>query len=232
MCFTPKISLTTAIVEFLTSGWIYYRYPKHELTNFFVRTIILLGIYQFTEFMLCTSNNVQVWGKLGFITYTLIPPTIVFSIIKKEKIKFIHYLLFLPSLIFILTALLDKNFIIYGTCSTLFVEIANRFTSYGENTLTTFIYNEYYFFYIAITTVYLIRRMREAKTKTESLTSLLIIISSPLIVIPPLVLLVFIPSIGIKFSSMYCQFAMALTLTALISLHYEEKIRKNKFSKK
>lgn len=226
MCFAPKISLTTAIIEFLASGWIYYQYRTNKLANFFISTLILLGLYQFTEHMLCTTENIQLWGKIGFIVYTLIPPNILFFLSRLDRPNKISYLFFLPSFIFITIAILDNNFVIYGTCSTLFVAIMNKFTSYKMSFIPSVLYQEYYFFYIAIATIYLIRRIKKAKTKVEKITSYLVIATSPLIIIPPLILLIFIPSIGIRFSSMYCQFAMLITITALIGLYFEDKINK------
>ncbi len=225
MCFVPKISLTTAIFEFLVAAWSYYHYPKNKLINFFVSTLVLLGLYQFTEYMLCTSNNIQLWGKIGFIIYTVIPANMVFCLSQLGKKQKINYLLFLPSLIFVIYALIDTEFILYGTCSTLFVSIANKFTSYNYNMINALVYQEYYFFYIAIIAIHLIRRIKKHKNKEEVITSVLIIITSLFIIIPLLILIIILPSISIKFASIYCQFVMLFTLTALIGLYLENKIK-------
>jgi len=80
MCFVPKVSLATALIEFFVAGWIYFNFPKRVLTSFFAIVIFLLGFYQFTEFMLCTTGNARLWGKIGFITHSLIPAICLYSI--------------------------------------------------------------------------------------------------------------------------------------------------------
>lgn len=230
MCFTPQISITTALIEFFSAAWIYYRYPKSKLAIFFIVDLILLGVYQLSEFMLCVTNNIKLWGKIGFITYTIIPPFILyFAMNYKKRSKLINSLIFLPAILFIIFAIFDKNLITQGTCSTLFVEISNRFNSPDKNPLSTFLYQQFYLSYIALTTIFLFRRVKEAKNKTEVYTYIFMIITCPLIILPPIFLMIFLPSLGLmKFPSIYCQFAMFITLCALISLHYENKFTNSK----
>ena len=73
MCFTPAISLTTALIEFIIATFILVKYKRYVVPVFFAILVYVLGIYQFTEFMLCTTNNAFLWAKLGFITYTFLP---------------------------------------------------------------------------------------------------------------------------------------------------------------
>jgi len=225
MCFTPKISLATAIIEFFTSAWICYRFPKSKLTSFFAVILFFLATYQFSEFMLCISNDAQLWGKVGFITYTLIPPVITIFSIKEKKFKKEYFLFLIPSLIIILIAVLDKNFITYGICNTLFVSIKNKFYSFDNAPFLTVSYIEYYFLYISLTTVYLYRKIKNTKLEKEKYIYYLMIATIPLVIVPPLILIIIFPAFNIRFPSIYCHFAMIITLTAIISLYYENKIK-------
>ena len=224
MCFTPKISLATALVEFFTVGWIYYRFPKSKLTNFFAVILVFLAIYQLTEFMLCITNNAQLWGKVGFITYTLIPPILIVFSAKEERIKKRYFLYFIPALIFVTVAIADKNFVTYGVCNTLFVTIRNKFFSFDAAPFLTVLYFEYYYAYIGLSVVYLYRKIKLAKSVSEKYIYYLMIITIPLVIIPPMIFIIIFPSFNILFPSVYCHFAMVITLTALISLYYENKI--------
>ena len=71
MCFTPTISLTTAIIEFIVVIYLIKRIKDKSLRAL-PWIILILGLYQLTEFFLCTTDN-QIWPKLGFIMYTFLP---------------------------------------------------------------------------------------------------------------------------------------------------------------
>lgn len=223
MCFVPKISLATAIIELLTAGWIYYRFPKKTLSFFFTLIIFLLGLYQLTEFMLCTVGQAEIWGKLGFIVYTLIPAVTVFYTFTLvfKKPKFI--LVFAPALFFIITAIIDQNFIIQGTCSTMFVTVRNKFSFPDSRILPFSIYAVYYYSYLAAATACLFFGIIKSKDKNQNFLFLLMLVSIFLTLFPPLILIIIFPSLGIKFPSVYCQFAMVLTLTAVIGLYIDNR---------
>lgn len=227
MCFTPKISLATAFIEFFTAAWLCYRFPKSKLTGFFAVILVFLATYQFSEFMLCITNNVQFWGKFGFITYTLIPPILIILSARIKQFKKTYLLYFIPALAIISIAILDKNFISYGVCSTLFVTIRNKFFSFDTAPILTSLYIEYYLIYLSLTVIYLYRRIKTAKLAQEKYIYYLMIFTIPLVIVPPLILIIIFPSLNIVFPSMYCHFAMIITLTAIISLYYENKTTKS-----
>ena len=128
MCFNPQISIFTALIEFISATFIFIRFKKTIIIKYLTLIIFLLGLYQFTEFMLCTSYNIQLWGTIGFITYTFLPPLCLVFILKYTKINFKKsFLFYLPAIAFSLIAIFTKNFIITGNCSTIFVAIQNIF---------------------------------------------------------------------------------------------------------
>jgi len=127
MCFTPAISLTTAIIEFILAILILSLFKRTIITKFSALFITVLGAYQFSEFMLCTSNNIQTWVILGFIIYTFLPAIGLHAIIKFLKLKTKKWLVYTPSIIFSLIALLYRNFVIEGSCSKYFVKVKTIF---------------------------------------------------------------------------------------------------------
>lgn len=226
MCFTPKISFTTALIEFFSAAWLCYRFPKSKLTPFFAATLVFLATYQFSEFMLCVTGNSQLWGKVGFIAYTLIPPILIVFTASPGKIKKKYLPYFIPALIIVGMAIFEKNFVTYGVCHTLFVTIRNKFFSFDTNPVMTVLYAEYYIIYLGITTAYLYRKIKNTKKEQEKFIYYLMILTIPLVIVPPLILIVILPSINFLFPSIYCHFAMVITLTAIISLYYENKYLK------
>ena len=112
MCFTPTVSLTTAIIEWVIATFILFRYKKSVFSRFMALFIFILGFYQFSEYMLCTSGNVELWAKLGFISYTFLPALGLHFILSYTKNKFNKAWLYAPVAIIILVVILKNNFII------------------------------------------------------------------------------------------------------------------------
>lgn len=224
MCFTPKISLATALVEFFSAIFIFYRYPKSKLMPFFLVILIFLGIYQLSEFFLCLEGDIQNWGKLGFIAYTLIPAFVLFSVASDNVFKKKYLLFFLPALLFIFIAVFDKEFVSYGACSTLFVTIRNRFLDYDNHYLSSTLFADYYGVYIALTCIFILRKIKKSQSRKEKFIYILMMATIPLVIIPPLIFIIIFPSFFVSFPSIYCQFSMLITLTALIGLYQEKKL--------
>jgi len=139
MCFTPAISLATALIEFLVAGYLFKRINKKEL-RFLPYIILLLGVYQLTEFFLCTTNN-QFWAKLGFITYTFLPIIAAHLLYDLAKIKF-NKLFYLIPIFYSLIALFYSGFSIIGNCQSFYIDIRNIYL--WENFQHLWIYTLYY----------------------------------------------------------------------------------------
>src|SRR3989344_4507903 len=73
MCYTPLIAITTAVVEFILACIMIGVFRKSFFQTLFALFIVLLGTYQFTEFMLCTSQQPEFWALVGFLTYNFLP---------------------------------------------------------------------------------------------------------------------------------------------------------------
>src|SRR3989339_861921 len=112
MCFTPIISLSTAIIEFLVGTFILIRYRNTLVSVFSAIFVYVLGLYQFTEFMLCTTNNPHLWAAIGFATYTFLPTIGLHFVLRLTKRKFNKYILYTPAIIFALIAILRSDFVL------------------------------------------------------------------------------------------------------------------------
>ena len=224
MCFTPKVSLSTAIIEWLIAFFIYYKYNKSFLSKFLFIFIFILGFYQFTEYMLCTSGDIQLWGKLGFITYTFLPAIGLHFVLSYTKNKINKLIIYLPVLIIILMTVANDNFIISGSCSKMFVKIENYFYN-SANPVATAIYLTWYFLNIIIIAVYLINGIRKTRNKTLIVIYLTILSTTLLTIIPPVILFVVFPSLSYEFPSIYCQFALLFSIMALFGAYLDDKLK-------
>jgi len=226
MCFVPKVSMATALIEFFVAFWIYFKFPRRQLTIFFTIIIILLGLYQFSEFMLCTVGDPQTWGKFGFVAYTLIPAVTLYFTMMIVGYKPNKFLAFGPAIFFIIFAIIDKKFILQGTCSTLFVTIRNKF-SYPDKRILPFpIYGTYYYLYLFFSISYLAIGIKKVKEKKRAFIFSLMIFSIIFTIVPPLIMVNVFPIYNIQFPSIYCHFAMLITLASITGLYLEDRLFK------
>jgi hypothetical protein len=124
MCFTPTISLATAIIEFLVVIYLFKRIKNKSLRTL-PYVILILGIYQLTEFFLCTTNN-QIWPRIGFITYTFLP-ILLMQLFYDLANKKLNKLFYSVPIIYAGLALFHPGFIISATCESFFLNTKNVF---------------------------------------------------------------------------------------------------------
>lgn len=121
MCLTPAVSITTAFIEFAITIYLFLKTKNNRLYPI-IFFVFLLGFYQFTEFMLCTTSSPEFWAKIGFATYTFLPIFVYNLFINLSGYKVKKYLYIIP-LFFSIFALLFPNFISYADCNYLHITV-------------------------------------------------------------------------------------------------------------
>jgi hypothetical protein len=227
MCFTPTISLLTAVIEFTIATIILIFFRKSLINRFFVSLIYFLGLYQFTEFMLCISNNPLLWSKFGFIAYSFLPGIAIYYIskytFKNAKQKYLRLIYLLP-IMFSVIALAFGEFITKVECSQFFV--------IGTNMLWTIspvlhsVYQVYYGGSIILASIFLLHKMKYEKNKTKKKIQISILTAILISLVPALILITILPSLEIYFPSIYCEFAILFSIAALIAAQLDKKLKK------
>lgn len=228
MCFTPAVSLGTAVIEFIIASFILVYYRRSVVTFFLSVFVYILGIYQFTEFMLCVSGASVLWGKIGFITYTFLPVVALHFVLRWTGKRFWYELLYIFPLIATMVAFFTEGFIILSQCNTYFVTVATAF----HNTNKAFYlwsYAVYYFGFIFLSALFLgidcFRRgiagnLRKLRSKLN-----LVLIAAFVLSLGGAILLLFIfPSMNIKFPSVYCELAILFSVAALLAAHWDSRL--------
>jgi len=221
MCFTPQISLLTALIEFLTGAYIYLTAKRTAAVKILVIFIYCLGFYQFSEFMLCSTEQKMLWAKIGFLAYHLLPAlglNFVLNITRSKPKAWLTALVYLPTILFGIFALLAPNFIAEASCGTFSVTIKHLFYREIGGIILMAIYWWYYFGYIAISSILLIlalNRTREKEWRNIYLYALLAILFS---LLPAFIFIMVSPSLKIVFPSIYCHFALLFALLALVGV--------------
>ncbi len=94
---------------------------KSTVRNFFAIFIILLGIHQFTEFMLCTSSNPIAWATVGIINYSFLPAIALHGTLKFVGRKANLPVIYAVPIATAVIAVITPNFVTKAACNTIFV---------------------------------------------------------------------------------------------------------------
>ncbi len=72
-CFTPLVSLSTFAIEIFLALFVVIKYKMTGFNRLAVIIIILLGTFQLSEYLLCTTENQLFWAKIGTASIALLP---------------------------------------------------------------------------------------------------------------------------------------------------------------
>jgi hypothetical protein len=131
-------------------------------------------------------------------------------------------LVYIPAIVFSLIAIFAKNFVIQSGCSTFFVMAQTLFISISKPIHTAF-YWAYFMGFIALGCFILGSKFRKEKNPLVKKLYLIIFFAAFFCLGPALVLLIIFPSINIRFSSIYCEFALLTTIAGIIGVYFNHK---------
>lgn len=72
-CFTPMVTLATFLIEFVLAGYVIYKYKLDNFSRIVVVTLLLLGSFQLSEFIMCSGGDMQLWSRIGTACITMLP---------------------------------------------------------------------------------------------------------------------------------------------------------------
>jgi len=226
MCFTPLISLSTAIIEFILATILLLFFKKTIFRNFFIILIYLLGFYQLTEFMLCKGGNTIFWAIIGFLTYNFLPAIGLHAVLKFLNKKFnILLLYFIPILVSFLVIIFPV--FVDARCSKFFVNVKTIFhNALFLNSIPFYFYIFYYAGFIIFACYLLYKDYTRQRNKIRKELDVIEISGILLMTIPTFVLILLVPFLGIEFPSVLCRFAIFVAIAAFLGATLEGKIRK------
>ncbi|MBI4147987.1 hypothetical protein HY490_01725 [Candidatus Woesearchaeota archaeon] len=226
MCFTPYISLLIAIIEFGLVAVMLLFFRRTLFRNLSAMFIFLLGVYQFTEFMLCSSGNVEIWGRLGFVAYSFLPALALLASLRFCNIKIHEILLYPVPVVFSLLALLLPDFILGGKCYGSYVDVKLLLFQPALNVgfIPGMVYWGYYFSFIFLACYLLYRNYRTA-TKARREIDVIEVIGVLIMFVPTLTLILIFPALSSAFPSILCKFAFLLAIAAFIGAYLEGGLR-------
>ena len=226
MCFTPAISLTTAIVEFVLAGSIWLFFKRATVRDFSVVLIFLLGLYQFSEFMLCTYGVPEFWAALAMVSSGFLPAVGLHGILKFVKRKTNLFLIYLIPILIVPIAF-SQNFITTAQCNRFFIEVGTLFQQ-SFSSFTTFLFHlylVYYFGFIILICVIAYTDYKKQRSKLKKEVELFEVGGMLLMFIATAILIFLFPVLGISFPSVLCQFAIFVAISLYIAVYLESKIK-------
>ena len=143
MCFTPVISISTAIIEFILAIILILYFPRSKLRNFFALFIVMFGTYQFSEYLVCIGSNPKFWATVGIITYSFLPAAGFHAVLRTFHKKFSLFFVYIIPVIASIALAVIPDFVIKAECSTYFINVSTL-----TNTSESLFYIIPYYIYI------------------------------------------------------------------------------------
>lgn len=230
MCFTPFVSISVAIIEFSLATILLAYFKRTKLRDFFSIIIYVLGLYQFTEFMLCTTSYPLFWAKAGFITYSFLPAIglhAAYMIFKRKANLLLIY--FIPVMATVL-AITSSNFITSAVCTSVFVEVSillRHGTTLTDNVLYLS-YLVYYFGFIVMAALVIIKDYWNNKGRIRKMMDLAILAGIILMIVPTFIFVVVFPFLSVRFPSVLCGFAIFTAIFSFAAAYLEKKLKSSK----
>jgi len=225
MCFTPAISLTSAIIEFALAAVMIFFFKKSKLKNFLTVFIILLGLYQISEFMLCTSSSPKFWAAFGFLIYLFLPALGLHSALFFTNRKRNLFLLYVIPIVASIIVFSIPNFITVARCDGVFIYVSTAFTISSSLPFAIFyyLYVAYYFIFLISIGLVLLYEAKKRENKLLRQMNYVFLIGIGLAVLPTFVLLVLFPSIRWNFPSVLCAFAIFMAIAMVFAMYLKDR---------
>jgi len=93
-CFSPPVMLATMLIEGGLAIYILFKYRKGRFAKVAALLLVLLGIFQLSEYQICGGQNPSFWSHFGLMAITLLPVAglrLVSLVSKKRHYFFIGY---------------------------------------------------------------------------------------------------------------------------------------------
>lgn len=198
-CFTPLASLITFFIELSLAVYVIFRYKLNEFTRISVVLILLLGLFQLSEYMACTSNDIYIWGKIGAASITLLPVLglhLSTLLTRKSRWVIVGYAL---GLVILIAIIVLPQLTIDTRCT-------GKFVLLNQNLFPIILYEVYYIGFLLISLEMLIQTLFTHKGNKIGLLWMIIVYLS--FIIPTAIVYAIFTVTGSAIPSIMCGFAI------------------------
>lgn len=216
MCFTPYVSLSTFVIEFLLGIYFLLRNPKDKLNQVIATITLLLGFYQLNEFLICVTNQ-HIFTYLADSTKAILPAVaITYALIMwRKKISWYwHLLIYSPAIFF--TIYFPLVITEPAKCLSIFVE-------YSQTPVTSKFFAMYYVIYVFAAIILFYFGTVSTKKVYEKRLFYLGMFCMFIFTVPTFIFVIFLPMFYTQIASVMCEFALLLAILLIIVIWYKEK---------
>jgi hypothetical protein len=88
-CFSPPVMIATMIIETTMFFYVIYRYKLDTTTRIIAAILVLLAIFQLSEFKVCGGQQAEIFMHIGFVAITILPALglhLIYRIAQKKNL--------------------------------------------------------------------------------------------------------------------------------------------------
>ncbi len=210
-CFSPPVMLATFFIEVFGAIYTVVRYKMDRIGKLVVAILLLLGVFQLAEYMICESISLPglTWARIGYVAITLLPPLgISLAMALAGKKSNWQAAVYLACGAFIAYFLVINNSLTGQVC-------AGNYVIFRAHPASMRLYALYYFGLLALG-VYLSLRWRRHTKNARTKTALLALaIGYMAFIIPTITANLLSPATMAAIPSVMCGFAVLLAITLI-----------------
>jgi hypothetical protein len=171
-CFNPAVSFSTFVIEFIFAFYVFFKYKATLFRNLCVITLLCLGLFQLSEFMICKTPYEDFAVKMGYISITLLPALgIHIATLITKRWKAFIYLAYLSAALLIITIVFVPAVAFIAACQPNYVNIGSS-TIFSD--LHTLYYGVFMLLGISMLTLSLFKKVGDSKQEKWMILSYLV----------------------------------------------------------
>jgi hypothetical protein len=147
MCFSPPVMLATFLIEFGLAFYTVWRYKLTTVSRLVTATLLLLGTFQLTEYMICGGYGLghSEWARLGYVAITLMPAIGVHLVLALAKVTNRPLLAaaYATATAYIIYFVASGDAIVGSTCT-------ENYAVFHVQTLGSYVYAAYYYGWLLV----------------------------------------------------------------------------------
>jgi len=146
-CFSPPVMLATFLIEFGLAFYVLWRYTLNEISRLVVATLMLLGIFQLAEYMICGGLGLghSEWARLGYVSITLMPAIGLHLVmaISGRKTKWLLYTAYAMAAAYVLYFVTIGSAIVGQVCTA-------NYAVFHVSSIGSYVFSAYYYGWLLV----------------------------------------------------------------------------------
>lgn len=222
-CFSPPVMVATFLIEIGLAVYTLVRYKMSELLFVVLLLLTMLGIFQLSEYFVCTQSS-EAWSRLGYVAITTLPALGIhlFYLLSANKrrqvVYFSYFIMILFSIYFLLAPNVFNGF-----------ECTGNYVIFQLNHTASLVYQIYYFGLMFLSiglSWFWIKNHPKSKEKKNLIEAL--IVGYLVFLVPTAVVNSFFPESRSGIPSVMCGFAVIFAVILALYIAPRALKAKNK----